>query len=138
MNDNATDHATDAKVIEQFRAGGEIEGMHRDRLVLLTTVGAKTGQHRTTPMMHVPTEGGILVIASANAAPDDPQWFHNLVADPRVHVEESDTEYDAQATVLAGARRAAEWKALVAAYPFFEKHQAKVDREIPLVELARV
>jgi len=131
-------HEADARVIEQFRAGREIEGMHRDRLVLLTTIGAKSGKHRTTPMMHVSTENGILVVASANAAPEDPKWFRNIVADPRVHVEQADAEYDGQATVLTGARRAAEWKKLVADFPFFEEHQAKVSREIPLVEITRV
>lgn len=128
----------DAKVIEQFRSGGEVEGMHRDRLVLLTTVGAKSGKKRTTPMMHVETDDGILVVASANAAPKDPKWFHNIEADPRVHVEEADEEYDGQATVLTGVRRATEWKKLIADFPFFEEHQAKVDREIPLVEITRV
>jgi deazaflavin-dependent oxidoreductase (nitroreductase family) len=135
---SAKEHQVDRKVIEQFRGGGEVEGMHRDRLVLLTTIGAETGKRRTTPMMHVETDGGILVVASANAAPDDPQWFRNLLADPRVHVEEADQAYDAQATVLSGARRAEEWKRLVADFPFFDQHQEKVDREIPLVELTRV
>jgi deazaflavin-dependent oxidoreductase (nitroreductase family) len=131
------EHEMDAQVIEQFRAGEEPQGFHRDRLVLLTTIGSKTGQRRTSPMMYVDSPDGIIVIASANAAPDNPQWFRNLEADPRVHVELADDEYDAQASVLTGARRAREWKSLVADYPFFAEHQEKVEREIPLVELTR-
>ncbi|CAN5277557.1 nitroreductase/quinone reductase family protein [soil metagenome] len=128
----------DARVIEQFRAGEEPRGFHRDRLVLLTTVGAKTGQSRTSPMMFIPSPGGIIVIASANASPEDPRWFHNLEADPHAHVELADEEFDADATVLSGERREREWAALVEAFPFFAEHQAKVERQIPMIELTRV
>lgn len=129
----------DAQVIEQFRAGGEVEGMARKRLILLTTVGAKTGEPRVSPMMHVPTDDGILVIASADAAPDDPQWFRNLLANPNVYIEPPDGGgYDARATELTGERREAEWQRLIKRFPFFAAHQAKVTRQIPLVELTPV
>ena len=75
------------RVIEQFRAGGEIEGMHRDRIVLLTTAGARTGQRRTTPVMFHRDGGRLLVVASNAGAPKHPDWYRNLVADPRVTVE---------------------------------------------------
>ena len=65
---------TNKKVIEQFRAGGEIDGMRRDRLVLLTTVGAKSGQRRTTPMMFHRDRGRLLVVASNAGAPEHPDW----------------------------------------------------------------
>lgn len=128
----------DAKVIEQFRAGGEVDGFPRKRLILLTTTGESTGQPRTSPMMHLPTDDGILVIASANAAPEHPQWFNNLYVEPRVHVEAPDESYDADAVVLEGERRAAEWEKVVKRMPFYRDHQAKVAREIPLVLLVRV
>src|SRR3954468_23906881 len=79
-----------ARVIEQFRAGGEVEGMHRDRLLLLTTRGRRTGRQRTTPMMFHVDPGPParhVVMASAAGAPSDPRWYRNLVDDPRVHVE---------------------------------------------------
>src|SRR4051794_31361565 len=91
--------------IEQFRAGGEIEGMHRDRLVLLTTVGARTGQRRTTPMMFHRDGDRLYVIASNIGAPEHPDWYRNLVADPRVTVEVGDERYEATATPLAGDER---------------------------------
>jgi deazaflavin-dependent oxidoreductase (nitroreductase family) len=129
--------ATNERVIEQFRAGGEVEGMHRERLLLLTTTGRRTGSPRTTPMMRLRVGGTSYVVASANAAPDDPDWLRNLVADPHAHVEEADGAYDATARVLRGSDRATAWGAILEQAPFFAEHQEKVDREIPVVELIR-
>jgi deazaflavin-dependent oxidoreductase (nitroreductase family) len=124
-------------VIAQFRAGGEIEGMHRDRLVLLTTVGRRSGQQRTTPMMFHRDGLRVLVIASNMGAPAHPDWYHNLVADPRVRVEVDDEAYDALAAPLAGEERERVWAALKDAYPFFADHEAQTRRMIPVVALTR-
>jgi len=126
------------KVIEQFRAGGEIEGMHRDRLVLLTTVGAKTGQRRTTPMMFHRDGDRLLVIASNAGAPEDPVWFGNLVRQPQVSVEVGDENFAALATVLTGAEREQTWAMLTEAYPFFADHERQAGRTIPVVALSRL
>ncbi|MGI8330301.1 nitroreductase family deazaflavin-dependent oxidoreductase [Actinomadura scrupuli] len=128
---------TNRKVIEQFRAGGEIEGMHRDRLLLLTTVGARTGRRRTTPMMFHRDGDRLLVIASNIGAPAHPDWYRNLVADPHVTVEVGDETYEATATPLAGGERDRLWRTLEEAYPFFAEHQAKTGRTIPVVALTR-
>ena len=126
------------KVIEQFRAGGEIDGMHRDRLVLLTTTGAKTGERRTTPMMFHRDGDRLLVIASNAGAARDPMWFGNLVREPQVTVEVGDDKFDALAIVLTGAEREQKWAALTAAYPFFADHERQAGRTIPVVALTRV
>jgi deazaflavin-dependent oxidoreductase (nitroreductase family) len=126
------------KVIEQFRAGGEIEGMHRDRLVLLTTTGSRTGQPHTTPMMFHRDGDRLLVIASNAGAPKDPMWFGNLVRQPRVTVEVGDERYEAVATALTGAEREQKWAALKEAYPFFNDHEQQADRVIPVVVLSRL
>jgi deazaflavin-dependent oxidoreductase (nitroreductase family) len=126
------------KVIEQFRAGGEIEGMHRDRLVLLTTTGAKTGEPRTTPMMFHRDGDRLLVIASNAGAPRDPVWFGNLVRQPRVTVEVGDEKYEALATALTGAEHERKWAELTAAYPFFADHERQAGRVIPVVALTRL
>lgn len=126
------------RVIEQFRAGGEIEGMHRDHLLLLTTVGAKTGQRRTTPMIFHGDGNRVLVIASNVGAPQHPDWYINLVAHPHVIVEVGDETYDATATPAEGAERARLWPMLKETYPFFADHEAKTDRTIPVVVLTRV
>jgi deazaflavin-dependent oxidoreductase (nitroreductase family) len=125
------------RVIEQFRAGGEIEGMHRDRLVLLTTVGAKTGRRRTTPMMFHRDGDRLLVVASNVGAPTHPDWYLNLVADPRVVVEVHDETYDALARPAEGAERQRLWSMLKENYPFFAEHETKTARTIPVVVLAR-
>jgi deazaflavin-dependent oxidoreductase (nitroreductase family) len=125
------------RVIEQFRAGGEIEGMHRDRIVLLTTAGARTGQRRTTPMMFHRDGGRVLVVASNVGAPKHPDWYRNLVADPRVIVEVGDETYPAVATTLQGAERARAWSMLKESYPFFADHEAGTERIIPVVALTR-
>jgi deazaflavin-dependent oxidoreductase (nitroreductase family) len=125
------------RVIEQFRAGGEMEGMQRDRLVVLTTVGVKTGQRRSTPMMFHRDGDRVLVIASNVGAPEHPHWYINLVANPHVSLEIGDETYDATATTAEGAERARLWSMLKETYPFFADHEAKTDRTIPVVVLTR-
>lgn len=125
------------KVIEQFRAGGEIEGMHRERLLLLTTTGARTGLARTTPMMFHRDGDRVMVMASNAGARKPPDWYANLVANPAVEVEIGAESYPATATVLAGAERERLWAEITAAYPFFLDHENKAERQIPVVALAR-
>jgi deazaflavin-dependent oxidoreductase (nitroreductase family) len=126
------------RVIEQFRAGGEVEGMHRERLVLLTTTGRRTGEPRTTPMMFHRDGDRVLVIASGAGAPRHPEWYLNLVAEPEVTVEvgdESGAARPATAVPLDGDERTSIWAMLKATYPFFADHEAKVSRTIPVVAL---
>lgn len=124
--------------IEQFRAGGEIEGMRRDRLLLLTTVGARTGQRRTAPMMFHRDGDRLLVVASNMGAVKHSDWYHNLVAHPEVVVEVGDETYAAVAAPAEGAERERLWTMLKQNYPFFADHEAKTDRVIPVVVLTRV
>src|SRR5882757_2618720 len=102
-------------LIEDFRANGAPAGRP---LLLLTTTGRVSGQPRTTPMMYVVVDGRRLVIASNAGAPADPQWYRNLAADPRVHVEVGTESYDAAASTLTGAERESAWAAIVAGHPF--------------------
>jgi deazaflavin-dependent oxidoreductase (nitroreductase family) len=125
------------KTIEQFRGGGPIEGMHRERLVLLTTTGAKTGQPHTTPMMFVPDEDRVLVIASNMGAPKDPDWYVNLCVNPRVTVEIGDESYEADAWPLTGDEYDRLWSEIKESNPFFVDHEAKAARIIPVVAVAR-
>ena len=125
------------RVIEQFRAGGEIEGMHRDRLVLLTTTGARTGREHTTPMMFVADGDRVLVLASNAGAPADPDWYRNLAAHPDVTVEIGDERYAATATTLTGEEYDRKWGEIKEKYPFFADHEVKAGRTIPVVALTR-
>ena len=127
--------AHNEKLIKEFRAnGGPPEGRP---LLLLTTVGRHTGQRRTTPMMHLQLDGRDVVIASNNGASRHPDWYHNLVAHPEVTVEAAGGTYPARAAVPQNAERDRLWEEVVARYPFFAEHQAKVSRTIPVVVLER-
>ena len=129
--------AINRRVVEQFRAGGEIEGMHRDRLVLLTTTGRRTGRHHTTPLMFHREGGRIFVMASNQGDPKEPEWYRNLVADPRVNVELADEAFEATAAPLKGAERDRQWTRITKAWPFFAHHEKKAGRTIPVVSLTR-
>ena len=126
------------RVIEQFRSGGEVDGMHRERLLLLTTTGRRSGRPYTTPMMFHPHEDRLLVIASNVGAPHHPDWYNNLVADPVVTVEVGHDTYQARATPATGAERESLWSDIKSHYPFFADHEAKTTRTLPVVILERV
>jgi deazaflavin-dependent oxidoreductase (nitroreductase family) len=131
-------HEVNKRVIEQFRAGGEVEGMHRERLVLLTTTGRRTGERRTTPMMFHRDGDRVLVIASNIGAPRHPDWYLNLAAHPEVTVEvgdESGAARPAVARALEGDERIPVWEMLKATYPFFADHERATTRTIPVVAL---
>ena len=129
---------TNRRVIDQFRAGGPIEGMQRDRLVLLTTTGRRSGEPRTTPMMFHRDGDRVLVIASNVGAAAHPDWYRNLAADPHVTVEIGDETYPALATPTEGADRERVWAELKERYPFFADHEEKAaPRTIPVVALTR-
>ncbi|WP_339384643.1 nitroreductase/quinone reductase family protein [Nocardia veterana] len=129
--------ATNRRVIEQFRAGGPVEGMHRDRLVLLTTTGRRTGNPHTTPMMFHRDGDRLLVVASNVGAPNHPDWYLNLVADPAVTVELADDTWSATATPLRDGHYERAWAELTRLYPFFAEHARKTVRTIPVVALTR-
>ena len=127
------------KVIAEFRAtegrvGGPFEGAP---VLLLTTTGAKTGKRRTTPMMYLPDGDQLIVFATKAGAPTNPDWFHNLVANPTVTVEVGAEEFEATATVTAGSDREALYARQVALYPGFAEYQEKTARVIPVVALSR-
>ncbi|HKD97188.1 MAG TPA: nitroreductase family deazaflavin-dependent oxidoreductase [Micromonosporaceae bacterium] len=124
--------AHNRRLIEHFRTNGAPEGRP---LLLLTTTGRRSGERRTSPMMYIRDGDRLLVVASNAGADRDPMWYLNLVSDPRVHVEIGTESYEATAVPLEGDDRAEAFARIVAGYPFFADHQAKVRRQIPVVEL---
>ncbi|MGH3931953.1 MAG: nitroreductase/quinone reductase family protein [Pseudonocardiaceae bacterium] len=129
------------QIIEEFRANGGRVGAPFEgaRLLLLTTLGARSGAPHTTPLGYL-LDGGerVLVIASAGGAPKHPDWFHNLVANPRVKIEDGVFAYDAQAVVLAGAERDRVFARAAEADPGWAGYQAKTTRVLPVVALQEV
>jgi len=125
------------RIIEEFRAnhgrvGGPFEG---GRLLLLTTTGARTGNKHTNPLAYLPDGDRFLVIASAGGAPSHPDWFHNLVANPRVTIEDGVFTRNAEAAVLEGEERERLFARAVEADPGWAAYQAKTERVIPVVAL---
>ena len=121
--------------IEQFRAGGEIEGMHRERLLLLTTTGRRSGGPHTAPMMFVRDGDRVLVIASNMGAEKEPDWCANLSANNQVNVEIGAETYPAAAELLTGDDYARTWAMIKEKFPFFADHEQTANRPIPVVAL---
>jgi deazaflavin-dependent oxidoreductase (nitroreductase family) len=126
-------------IIAEFRAdegrvGGYFEGA---TLLLLTTTGVTSGLPRTSPLVYREDGGRLLVFGTNAGAADDPQWYRNLLAQPRVTVEVGTEAYAATATPLTGEERARQWKAQVVAAPSFGRYETMTTREFPVVALQR-
>ncbi len=126
-------------VIDEFRANGGRVGGHwngRD-LLLLTTVGRKSGREHTTPVVFTRDGDRLLVYASKGGAPTHPDWYLNLLAEPQVTLEVGPDRYRAIATPLEGDERDREFAAQVARNPTFGDYEQRTDRVIPVVALTR-
>jgi deazaflavin-dependent oxidoreductase (nitroreductase family) len=127
-------------IIDEFRAsagkvGGQFAGAP---MVLLTTTGAKSGELRTHPLVYQADGDRIVVFASKGGAPTNPDWYHNLVANPTATVEVGGDRYDAKATVLTGEERDRLFARQAELFPGFAEYQAKTNRTIPVVALERI
>ena len=132
-------HAYNQKLIGAFRANrGKTNGSFAGRpLLLLTTIGARSGQARTIPLMYFPDGDRLLVLASNFGAPKHPDWYHNLLMHPNVTVEVGSQTYRATAVPLVGREREQTWARIVERYPSLAELQTKTRRQIPIVALKR-
>jgi deazaflavin-dependent oxidoreductase (nitroreductase family) len=129
--------AYNRKLIEEFRADGG-KSMGDRPLLLLTTVGRRSGGEQTSPMMYVRSGDRLLVIASNNGAARDPMWYGNLSAQPAVTVEVPGERFAAHAEPLTGDEYEREWAAIKRSYPFFAEHETRAGgRRIPVVALVK-
>ncbi len=126
-------------IIGEFRAnGGKVGGPFEGApLLLLHTVGRKTGQERVNPMMYREVDGGYAVFASKAGAPSNPDWYHNLLAHPRVTAEIGTGTVHLMARVAEGEEREGIWSLHKAAYPGFAEYEQKTTRQIPVIILER-
>ncbi|MEU6372405.1 nitroreductase family deazaflavin-dependent oxidoreductase [Streptomyces sp. NPDC046909] len=104
-------------------------------VILLTTVGVRSGKIRKTPLMRVEHDGRYAAVASLGGAPKHPVWYHNVKADPRVELQDGPQKQDMTAREVTGAEKAEWWERAVAAYPPYADYQEKTDREIPVFVL---
>jgi deazaflavin-dependent oxidoreductase (nitroreductase family) len=125
------------QVITTFRAnGGNIPGPNQ--LLLLTTTGAKSGKPRTSPLAYSTDGDRYIVAASKGGAPTNPDWYHNLVANPVVTVEVGAETFEARAVVVEEEERERLYARHAELMPGFAEYTTKTERRIPIVALERV
>ena len=128
------------QIVDEFRAnGGKVGGQFAGAtLLLLTTTGAKSGKQTVSPVVCTVDGDRLLIYASAAGRPNNPAWYHNLVANPDVAVEFGTETFLARATVITGAEQDRLWAEQVARAPGFGDYERKTTRSIPVVALDRV
>ena len=112
--------------------GTDLRGMP---VILLFTIGAKSGKLRINPLMRVEHDGNYGVVASLGGAPKNPSWYNNIVAHPHVELQDETARGDYLAREVTGEEKAAWWERAVAAYPPYADYQKKTEREIPVFVL---
>ena len=126
-------------VVEEFRAnqgklGGQFEGAP---LLLLTTIGAKSGAKRVSPVMYMALDESYAVFATFAGAPTNPAWYHNLVAHPAATIEVGDQTIEVTARLAQGEEHERIWAAQKLVAPGMADYETKTDRIIPVVILER-
>jgi deazaflavin-dependent oxidoreductase (nitroreductase family) len=127
------------KIIEEFRAnGGKVGGQFEGgTMLLIHHRGARTGTPRVNPVAYLPDGDRMVIVASAGGADKNPDWYHNLLANPDTTAEVGTEKLDVHAGEILGDDYAATWERLVARMPGFADYQTKTTRRIPLVALTR-
>ena len=135
---DSDDELFGAEHVRVYRETGGERGYNWRRgskILLLTTTGRKSGEPRTTPLIHRTDGDGWVVIASKGGADDHPAWFQNLQASPEATIEVKADTIPVTATVAEGEERARLWSAMTEDWPDYDEYQRKTDREIPVVVL---
>lgn len=127
------------KITQEFRAndgivGGTYEGQ---TMLLLHTIGAKTGKQRVNPVMYVMDGDRYAIVASKGGAPDNPDWYHNILANPEVTIEVGPEAFKAHAEVASEPERTQLYEKMEAMRPGFTEYKDKTSRSIPVVILTR-
>lgn len=107
-------------------------------VVVLTTIGRRSGKVRKAALMRVEHDGTYAVVASLGGAPQHPLWYHNLLANPEATVQDGPNVYDVRAREVHGDEKATWWARAVEAWPDYDNYQEKTSREIPVFVLERV
>jgi deazaflavin-dependent oxidoreductase (nitroreductase family) len=120
--------------VELYESSGGTEGTTLRGLpvIVLTSVGARSGRIRKTPLMRVEHAGTYAAVASQGGAPTHPLWYHNLKAHPRVELQDGPHKGDYVAREVSGDERDTWWARAVSAYPDYADYQRKTDRQIPV------
>jgi F420H(2)-dependent quinone reductase len=122
--------------IEQ--SGGSDAELKGKPVIVLNTIGAKSGKLRKTPLMRVEHGGEYAVVASLGGAPKNPVWYYNVKKNPRVELQDGTTTRDYDAREVFGDEKATWWQRAVEAWPDYAEYQKNTDREIPVFVLTPV
>jgi deazaflavin-dependent oxidoreductase (nitroreductase family) len=125
------------KQAEAFEAsnGTKSNDMRGMPIIVVTSIGAKSGKVRKTPLMRVEHEGEYAAVASLGGAPKNPVWYYNLKKNPHVELQDQTVKKDYVAREAAGEERDIWWERAVAAFPDYAGYQQKTERVIPVFVL---
>jgi deazaflavin-dependent oxidoreductase (nitroreductase family) len=115
--------------------GGDLRGRP---VIVLTSLGAKTGKLRKTALMRVEHDGAYAVVASMGGAPKNPVWYYNLKACPHVELQDGAAKRDYMAREVAGDEKAVWWERAVEGWPDYANYQLRTDRQIPVFVLEAI
>jgi deazaflavin-dependent oxidoreductase (nitroreductase family) len=123
--------------VELYERSGGTEGTTlRDTglpVVVVTSLGARSGKIRKTPLMRVEHEGAYALVASQGGAPEHPTWYHNVTKHPLIELQDGPVRQDMAVREVTGEEKAIWWERAVAAFPNYAEYQRRTDREIPLL-----
>ncbi len=106
-------------------------------ILLLTTTGRNSGEPRTTPLIHRTDGDTWVVVASKGGAPDDPDWYKNMQADPEAEIQVQGDVIPVVMSTAEGGERSRLWELMTEVWPAYDEYQGKTDREIPVVVFTR-
>ena len=126
--------------VDLYERSGGTDGteLNGKPVIILTSVGAKTGKIRKTPLMRIEHDGEYGVVASQGGAPKHPVWYYNLTANPHVELQDGPVRKDYRAREATGGDRASWWERAVAAWPDYAEYQKKTTRTIPVFVLTPI
>lgn len=130
-----TDYAREQVELFERTDGAEGNTLKGRPIIVLHTLGARSGKLRKTPLMRVEHDGSYAVVASLGGAPKHPVWYYNLVANPLVELQDGPVKRDYRSREVHGEEKAAWWERSVATWPEFAEYQTRTDREIPVFVL---
>jgi deazaflavin-dependent oxidoreductase (nitroreductase family) len=136
----STPHDWNTSIIREFRANaGKVGGHFIGRtLLLLHTVGAKSGQAHVNPVAYVKDGDRFVIIASKGGAPTNPNWYYNILAQPLLTVEVGTDQFQVQASVAEEPERTRLYNKMVEMMPSFDEYRHKTTRVIPVIILTPV
>ncbi len=133
----ADDNNWNQKIIDEFHAnGGKVGGPFEGAsLLLLHTIGRRSGKERVSPLMYKQRGDDYVIFASKGGAPENPDWYYNLISNPEASIEVGTKTVSVRGNEVEGDERDNLWQSWKQAYPQFAEYEKKTDREIPVIVL---